>query len=190
MHRVQEAPTELCLNKLLGHLGNTFVSVVPLVQVPYLVSFSSKYCGFIFSVYSVYLSIVLFWFRLATWLPCWERASHLAIHACCNIFVMYCAELPFPPGVCVGILDLIVQSLCLLIRKTFPRKVYPLILYFNVVKLGFTSGIQWYIYFLIFDLKYRLWVLVRTISVFAKSFFNCQSAVWQTAIFCTTKPNL
>ena len=33
----------------------------------------------------------------------------------CNIFVMFCTVLSFPPGVWVGILNLIVQSLCLLL---------------------------------------------------------------------------
>ena len=38
------------------------------------------------------------------WIPCWERASHLAhhacfLHVCFNIFVTFCAVLNFPPGV-------------------------------------------------------------------------------------------
>ena len=44
-----------------------------------------------FSTYSVCLSVVLVTSVLANptreWLPCWERACHLALHVCCKKYV-------------------------------------------------------------------------------------------------------
>ena len=48
------------------------------------------------------------------------------------------------------------------IMQTCPYNVYPLTPHFYIVKLGFTGV---FIFFLIFALKHRLWVLVRTASV-------------------------
>ena len=48
------------------------------------------------------------------------------------------------------------------IMLTYPCNVHPLTPHFYIVKMGFTWGIH---YFLIFALKHRLWVLVRTASV-------------------------
>ena len=48
------------------------------------------------------------------------------------------------------------------ITLTSPCNVNPLASHFYIVKLGFTGV---YIIFLIFALKHRLWVLVRTASV-------------------------
>ena len=48
------------------------------------------------------------------------------------------------------------------IMKTRPCNVYPLTSHFYRVSLGF-KGV--YIFFLIFALKHRLWVLVRTASM-------------------------
>ena len=48
--------------------------------------------------------------------------------------------------------------------KTSPCNEHPLISHFYIVKLGFT-GVNWYTFFLIFALKHRLWVLIRTASV-------------------------
>ena len=45
---------------------------------------------------------------------------------------------------------------------TCPCDLYPLTPHFYIVKLGFTGV---YIFFLIFALKHRLWVLVRTASL-------------------------
>ena len=47
------------------------------------------------------------------------------------------------------------------IRKTCPCNVYPLKPHFYIGKLGF-AGV--YLFFLIFDPKNTLWVLVRTAS--------------------------
>ena len=48
------------------------------------------------------------------------------------------------------------------IMLTSPCNDYPLIPHFYIVKMEFTEGIH---YFLIFAVKYRLWVLVRTASL-------------------------
>ena len=48
------------------------------------------------------------------------------------------------------------------IRITCPCDLYPLTPHFYIVKLGFTGV---YIFFLIFALKHRLWVLVSTASM-------------------------
>ena len=45
---------------------------------------------------------------------------------------------------------------------TCPCNVYPLTPHFYIVKFGFTGGIH---FFLIYALKHRLWVLVRTASM-------------------------
>ena len=50
----------------------------------------------------------------------------------------------------------------LTIMQTSPYNEYPLTPHFYIVKLGFTGV---YIFFLIFALKHRSWVLVRTASV-------------------------
>ena len=53
---------------------------------------------FMISVYCVYLLVCsspLYLLMLARWLSCGERASHLALHVCCNIFVMFCALIIF-----------------------------------------------------------------------------------------------
>ena len=47
------------------------------------------------------------------------------------------------------------------ITKTSPCNEYPLTPHFYIVKLGYTGAY----FFLIFALKYRLWVLVRTASL-------------------------
>ena len=51
----------------------------------------------------------------------------------------------------------------LIITKTCPCNKDPLTPHWYIVKLGFTEGIH---YFLIFALKHRLWVRVRTASVY------------------------
>ena len=48
------------------------------------------------------------------------------------------------------------------IMKTCPCNEYPLTPHFYLVKLGFIGV---FIFFLIFALKHRLWVLVRTASL-------------------------
>ena len=48
------------------------------------------------------------------------------------------------------------------IMITCPCNVYPLTPHFYIVKLGFTGV---FIFFLIFALKHRSWVLVRTASL-------------------------
>ena len=50
----------------------------------------------------------------------------------------------------------------LTIMQTSPCNEYPLTPHFYIVKLGFTGV---YIFFLIFALKHRSWVLVRTASL-------------------------
>ena len=71
----------------------------------------------------------------------------------------------------IGVLDIagfeiFDVSQCLLnirgIRITCPCDFYPLAPHFYIVKLGFTGV---FIFFLIFTLKHRLWVLVRTASL-------------------------
>ena len=54
------------------------------------------------------------------------------------------------------------KEMCLLIMITCPCNVYPLTPHFYIVKLGFYRGIH---FCLIFALKQRLWVLVRTASL-------------------------
>ena len=53
-------------------------------------------------------------------------------------------------------------------RKRIHVTKNPLTLHLYIVKLGFTEGIH---YFLIFALKHRLWVRVRTGSVYPQSMF-------------------
>ena len=53
-------------------------------------------------------------------------------------------------------------TVLIIIMLTCPCNVDPLTPHFYIVKLGFTGGIH---YFLIFVLKHRLWVLVRTASL-------------------------
>ena len=36
-------------------------------------------------------SLYWLWFRLAGWLPCWERACHSALRVCCRTNVMLCS---------------------------------------------------------------------------------------------------
>ena len=52
------------------------------------------------------------------------------------------------------------------ITITCPCNKYPLLLHFYTVKLRFAGGIP---IFLIFAPKYRLWVLVRTASIYVLS---------------------
>ena len=44
---------------------------------------------------------------LAGWLPCWEIASHSALRVCCLKMFCCVSIFSFPPGVCVGTLNLI-----------------------------------------------------------------------------------
>ena len=53
-------------------------------------------------------------------------------------------------------------------RKRIRVTKTPLTPHLYIVKLGFTEGIH---YFLIFALKHRLWVRVRTASVYPQSMF-------------------
>ena len=55
------------------------------------------------------LSLPLFWLRLARWISCWERTSHLALQLSCP--KIFCGVFSFPPGVYVGTLDLIIASI-------------------------------------------------------------------------------
>ena len=69
--------------------------------------------------------------------------------------------------------------------KTCPLKVYPLEPHFYLEKLGF-AGV--YLFFLIFAPKHRLWLLVRTASLFLLEIFKgkkYQFIAW--ASFCTGK---
>ena len=54
------------------------------------------------------------------------------------------------------------------ITKTSPCNEYPLTPHIYIVKLGFTEV---FIFFLIFALKHRLWVLVRSSNVYPQSMF-------------------
>ena len=65
----------------------------------------------------------------------------------------------------IAFLRLIVRTVSF-IRLTCPCNVHPLSPHFYIVKLGFTGV---YIFFLIFALKHRVWVLVRT----ARRFLTC-----------------
>ena len=63
----------------------------------------------------------------------------------------------------------IVQDICnqnAYIMKTSPCNLYPCTPHFYIVKLGFTGK---YIFFLIFAIKHRLWVLVRTATIYVLS---------------------
>ena len=55
-----------------------------------------------------------------------------------------------------------VLRMSFIIMQTCPCNVHPLTLHFYIVKLGFKG---YTLFFLIFSLKHRLWVLVRTASL-------------------------
>ena len=70
------------------------------------------------------------------------------------------------PDWTVGVQDVLLPNLSdhalLSIMKTSPCNEYPITPHFCIVKLGCTGV---YIFFLIFTLKHRLWVLIRTASM-------------------------
>ena len=68
-----------------------------------------------------------------------------------------------------------------IITKTSPYNEHPLTPHFYIVKTGVYRGIH---FFLIFALKHRLWVLVRTASVLSKNKKNI--TIFQLKIFMFT----
>ena len=69
---------------------------------------------------------------------------------------------------CAGTCKFVVLLFDEAITKTYPCNKDPLTPHLYKVKLGFIEGIH---YFLIFALKHRLWVRVRTASVYPQSMF-------------------
>ena len=77
----------------------TYIDLSP--PAIYLLTVPSRFCCDIYSCFLFILFTSLcsrnlcIWLRLFEWLPCWEKDSHFAIHACCNIVLTFCGGQSF-----------------------------------------------------------------------------------------------